>query len=68
MAFPRNHKDDITAANFFVKITITFWTLFVSFVIDLGCQRIIHMNVATNPTAHREIQQNREAFPNLFWG
>ncbi len=63
MAFLRNHKDGITAMDFFVVPTVRFRLLYVWFIIDHGRRRIIHFDVTTNPTALWVIQQLREAFP-----
>ncbi len=63
MTFLRNHRDAITAMDFFVVPTVRFRLLYVWFVIDHGRRRIVHFNVTTNPTAQWVIQQLREAFP-----
>jgi transposase InsO family protein len=63
MTFLRNHKDCITAMDFFVASTVGFRLLYVWFIIDHGCRRILHFDVTTNPTAQWVIQQLREAFP-----
>ena len=61
--FLHNHKDAITAMDFFVVPTVGFRILYVWFVIDHGRRRIIHFNVTTNPTAQWVIRQLRESFP-----
>ena len=63
MTFLRNHKNSITAMDFFVVPTISFRLLYVWFVIDHGRRRIIHANVTTHPTSQWVIQQLRESFP-----
>ncbi len=63
MTFLRNHKDGITAMDFFVVPTVGFRLLYVWFIIGHGRRRILHFNVTTNPTAQWVIQQLREAFP-----
>jgi hypothetical protein len=63
MTFLRNHREAITAMDFFVVPTVSFRLLYVWFVIDHGRRRIIHFNVTTNPTATWVSQQLREAFP-----
>jgi putative transposase len=63
MTFLRNHRDGITAMDFFVVPTIAFRLLYVWFVIDHGRRRIVHFDVTTNPTPPWVIQQLREAFP-----
>ncbi len=61
--FLQNHKDGVTAMDFFVVPTARFRLLYVWFLIDHGRRRIIHFNVTTNPTAQGVIQQLRESFP-----
>ncbi len=56
MTFLRNHKDGITAMDFFVVPTVDFCLLYVWFIIDLGRRRIIHFDVTANPTAPWVIQ------------
>jgi putative transposase len=63
MTFLRNHKDGITAMDFFVVPTLRFRLLYVWFVIDHGRRRVIHFDVTANPTAPWVIQQLRDAFP-----
>jgi transposase InsO family protein len=63
MTFLRNHRDGITAMDFFVVPTITFRLLYVWFVIDHGRRRIIHINVTPHPTSQWVVQQLRESFP-----
>ena len=63
MAFLRNHKDGITAMDFFVVPTARFRLLSVWFMIDHGRRRTIHFDVTRNATALWVIQQLREAFP-----
>ena len=60
---PRNHKDVIAGIDFFVVLTVRFRLLWVWFAIDHGRRRILHFNVAENPTASWVIQQLRETFP-----
>ena len=63
MTFLQNHKDGVTAMDFFVVPTVGFRLLYVWFIIDPGRRRIIHFKVTTHPTAQWVIQQLREAFP-----
>jgi putative transposase len=63
LTFLRNHKDAITAMDFFVVPTIGFRLLYVWFVIEHGRRRIIHANATANPTAQWVVQQLRESFP-----
>ena len=53
MTFLRNHKDGITAMDFFVVPTVGFRVLYVGFIIDQGRRRMIHFDLTTNPTALR---------------
>jgi putative transposase len=63
VTFLQNHKDAVTAMDFFVVPTVGFRILYVWFVVGHGRRRIIHFNVTTNPTAHWVVQQLRESFP-----
>jgi transposase InsO family protein len=63
MTFLRNHRDGITAMDFFVVPTITFRLLYVWFAIDHERRRIIHINVTFHPTSRWVVQQLRESFP-----
>jgi transposase InsO family protein len=63
ITFLRNHKDGITAMDFFVVPTVGFRLLYVWFIMDHGRRRIIHFDVTANPAAPWVIQQLREAFP-----
>jgi transposase InsO family protein len=63
MTFLRNHKDLIAGMDFFVVPTVRFRLLYVWFAIGHGRRRILHFQVAKNPTASWVIQQLRHAFP-----
>ncbi len=63
MTFLRNHREAITAMDFFVVPSVAFRLLYVWFVIEHERRRIIHFNVTTSPTATWVNQQLREAFP-----
>ncbi len=63
MTFLRNHRDVISAMDFFVVPTINFNILFVFFIIDHRRREIIHFNVTNQPCALWVIQQLRNAFP-----
>jgi hypothetical protein len=63
ITFLRNHRDVITGMDFLVVPTLRFQLLYVWFIIEHGRRRVLHFNVTVNPTAHRVIQQLREAFP-----
>ena len=63
MTFLKNHRDVISAMDFFIVPTITFNILFVFFIIDHSRRNIIHFNVSNHPSAQWVIQQLRNAFP-----
>ncbi len=63
MTFLRNHRDVISAMDFFIVPTINFNILFVFFVIDHSRRIIRHFNVTNHPSAQWVIQQLRDAFP-----
>jgi putative transposase len=63
MTFLRNHRDMISAMDFFIVPTINFTILFVFFIIDHSRRKIIHFNVTNHPSAQWVIQQLRDAFP-----
>ncbi len=60
--FLRNHREAITAMDFFTVPTITFQVLYVWFIIGHDRRTIIHVNVTYHPTAAWVVQQFREAF------
>ena len=61
--FLRNHRDAITAMDFFVVPTVRFKLLYVWFVIEHDRRHLLHVNVTAHPTSSWTIQQLREAFP-----
>jgi putative transposase len=63
MTFLKNHRDVISALDFFVVPTIKFNILFVFFIIDHNRRKIRHFNVTNQPSALWVIQQLRNAFP-----
>jgi len=63
VAFLRNHKDAITAMDFFTVPTASLRVLYVLFVIEHGRRRVVHFNVTFHPTSAWVVQQLREAFP-----
>lgn len=63
MTFLRNHRDVISAMDFFIVPTNNFNILFVFFIIDNSRRKIIHFNVTNHPSAKWVIQQLRNAFP-----
>jgi transposase InsO family protein len=63
LTFLQNHREVITAFDFFTVPTVTFQLLYCFFVIEHGRRRILHFNVTHHPTAEWVVQQLREAFP-----
>jgi transposase InsO family protein len=63
MTFLRNHRDVISAMDFFVVPTATFKLLYAWFVLDHGRRRVLHFNVTAHPGSAWVIQQLRDAFP-----
>ena len=61
--FLENHRDAISAMDFFVLPTVRFGILYVFFVIDHAKRKIVHLNITEHPTAEWVKQQLREAFP-----
>jgi putative transposase len=58
--FLKTHANAILACDFFVAVTATFRMLYVFVVIEHGRRRLLHVNVTTNPSANRTLQQLRE--------
>jgi len=63
MTFLRNHRDVISAMDFFIVPTIKFNSLYVFFIIDHKRRIIRHFNVTNHPSAQWVMQQLRDAFP-----
>ena len=63
MAFLRNHREFVTAMDFFTVPTATFRILYGFFIIHHHQRKIQHFNATLNPTAEWVTQQLREAFP-----
>lgn len=63
LTFLRNHREAITAMDFFTVPTVTFRVLYCFFVIGHDRRRILHFNVTKHPTSLWVVQQLREAFP-----
>jgi hypothetical protein len=63
LTFLHNHRDAISAMDFFTVPTITFSALYCFFVISHDRRRILHFNVTKHPTSSWIVQQLREAFP-----
>jgi putative transposase len=61
--FVRNHAQAIVACDFCVVVTATFRLLYVFVLMEHATRRILHINVATHPTAPWTLQQSREALP-----
>ena len=61
--FLHNHREVITAMDFFTVPTLTFRVLYCFFIIEHGRRKIFHFNVTEHPTASWIVQQLREAFP-----
>ena len=62
-AFLANHREAITAMDFFTVPSLTFGMIYCFFVISHDRRRILHYNVTRHPTAAWVSQQLREAFP-----
>ena len=60
--FLRNHRDVVSAMDFFTVPTVTFQILYVWFAISHDRRKILHVNVTYHPTAEWVIQQLRETF------
>src|SRR5580658_8413331 len=52
------------ACDFFIVVTARFRVLYVFVIMEVGCRRIIHLNVTAHPTAEWTLQQ----FPNAISG
>jgi hypothetical protein len=61
MTFLRNHRDVISATDFFVVPTATFKLLDVWFVLDHGRRRVLRFNVTAHPGSAWVMQQLRDA-------
>jgi hypothetical protein len=62
LTFLQNHREAISAMDFFVVPAATFRLLYVWFAIDHSRRRILQFNVTTEPTAAWVLQQLRETF------
>jgi transposase InsO family protein len=63
LTFIRNHAQQIVVCDFFAVVTVTFRTLYVFVIVEVGTRRILHSNVTAHPTAAWTRQQFREALP-----
>ena len=62
-AFLHNHREVITAMDFFTVPTAGFRVLYCFFVIEHERRKILHFNVPCHPISVWVVQQLREAFP-----
>jgi hypothetical protein len=62
LTFLQNHREAISAMDFFIVPTATFRLLYAWFAIDHSSHRILHFNVTTEPTAAWVVQQLRQIF------
>jgi putative transposase len=65
LAFLRNHREAISAMDFFTVPTATFGLLYCFFVIGHDRRRIVHFNVTRHPTSIWIAQQLGKPFPFL---
>jgi putative transposase len=63
LIFLRNHRELISAMDFFTVPTVTSSVLYCFFIIAHDRRRILHFNVTRNPTSAWVVQQLREAVP-----
>jgi len=61
--FLENHAQQLVSIDFFTVPTIRFQVLYVFLILAHDRRRILHFNVAAQPTAEWAGQQLREAFP-----
>jgi transposase InsO family protein len=61
--FLNNHVKDWVSTDFFVVPTISFRVLYVFTVLTHHRRRVIHFNLASNPTSEWTAQQIAKAFP-----
>jgi putative transposase len=61
--FLRTHMTDIGAVDMFVVATATFRILYAVIILDHDRRRVIHFDVARNPTQAWLAQQITETFP-----
>jgi transposase InsO family protein len=62
-AFLHNHREVITAMDFFTVPTLTFGILYCFFVIAHNRRRILHFNTTRHPTSAWVAQQLCETYP-----
>ena len=61
--FVRNRAQAIIAGDFCVVVTATLRLLYVFVLMEHVTRRLLHVTVTAHPTAHRTLQQLREAIP-----
>lgn len=59
--FLHNHREIITAMDFFTVPTLTFRVLYCFFVIEHGRRKILHFNVTEHPMSSWIVQQLKES-------
>jgi len=59
--FVRNHAQTVLADDFFMAVTARLRVVYVFVTMQVGCRRIIHINVTAHPTAEWTLQQFRNA-------
>jgi hypothetical protein len=57
--FVRSHAGAMLGCDFFVTLTLTFRTLYVFVVLEVGTRRIVHWNVTEQPTAEWTVAVSR---------
>ncbi len=62
LVFLRNHREAITAMDFFTVPTLTFGVLYCFFIISHDRRKILHCNVTCQPSALWIVLQMREAW------
>jgi hypothetical protein len=63
LTFLRNHAKAVVACDFFAVVTVSFRTLHVFVIMEVGTRRILHHNVTAHPIAEWTLQQFRKALP-----
>ena len=63
ITFLKNHRNAISAMDFFIVPTVNFTIVYVFFIINHSKRKIIHFNITQHPTAQWVMQQLRNAFP-----
>ena len=63
LTFVGNHAQGIVACDFFAVVTVTFRTLYVCVIMEVGTRRILHHHVTAHPNAEWTLQPLRKALP-----